>query len=58
VKASDRGAAARVKLAVGEHEIVVALDRADGLGTGIFVSFEIPENRIHSTGKLTFPEPK
>ena len=30
---------APVKLAKGEHEVVVALDRAGGNGWGIFVSF-------------------
>jgi len=48
--------AARLDLAAGEHEIVVAFDRAGGKGWGIFVSFEIPENSIYSTRKLTFPE--
>jgi hypothetical protein len=47
-----------VKLAAGEHEIVVAFDRAGGKGWGIFVSFEIPENSGFPTRKLTFPEPK
>ena len=46
-----------VTLAAGEHEIVVALDRAGGKGWGIFVSFEIPENSGDTTRKLTFPEP-
>lgn len=35
---------ARVKLRRGEHEIVVALDRADGNGWGIFASLQEPKS--------------
>ena len=47
----------RVALAEGEHEIVVALDRAGGLGWGIFVSFETTETGDDSGAGLRFPEP-
>jgi hypothetical protein len=46
---------APVKLAKGEHEIVVALDRAGGKGWGIFVSFA-PAGAGRKKGKTpTFP---
>ena len=35
---------ARVTLSRGEHEIVVALDRADGKGWGIFASLQEPQS--------------
>jgi len=49
--------AMRVKLAAGEHELVVAFDRAGGKGWGIFVSFEIPEDCDYSKRVKPFPEP-
>ncbi|MEI6972139.1 MAG: DUF2961 domain-containing protein [bacterium] len=48
---------ARLALAAGEHEIVVALDRAGGRGWGIFASFEIPEGCDYSGRAAKFPEP-
>jgi len=49
---------ARVALAAGEHEIVVALDRAGGRGWGIFVTFEIPDECANGGREQVFPEPK
>jgi len=46
---------ARVDWTAGEHEIVVALNRAGGAGWGIFVSFE-PAEAQHVPGRKTvFP---
>lgn len=47
----------RVALAAGEHEIVVAFDRAGGLGWGIYVTFEIPEGCGSPDEEAEFPEP-
>lgn len=46
---------ARVDWTAGEHEIVVALDRANGLGWGIYVSFEAPEALQVPGRKTVYP---
>jgi len=46
---------APVKLAAGEHEIVVALDRAGGKGWGIFASFAPSANKAKAGRKPVFP---
>ena len=47
--------AAPAKLAKGEHEIVVALDRAGGKGWGIFVSFAPAASKAKAGRKPIFP---
>jgi len=39
------------------HEIVVAFDRAGGLGWGIYVTFEIPQGCDYSGRATRFPAP-
>ncbi len=46
---------APVKLAKGEHEIVVALDRVGGKGWGIFVSFAPAAGKAKADRKPIFP---
>lgn len=46
---------APIKLAKGEHEIVVALDRAGGKGWGIFVSFAPAAGKAKAGRKPVFP---
>ncbi len=47
--------AARVALAAGEHEISIALDRADGRGWGLFACFEVPAERLLPGTEPEFP---
>jgi hypothetical protein len=46
---------APIKLAKGEHEIVVALDRAGGKGWGIFASFAPAAGKAKAGRKPVFP---
>jgi len=46
---------ARVQWPAGEHELVIALDRADGLGWGLYASFE-PAESMQAPGRaIRFP---
>ena len=44
-----------VQLSEGAHEIVVALDTADGLGWGIYLCFGIPRGQRGNGAKAVFP---
>ncbi len=44
-----------VALRKGQHEIVVALDTASGMGWGIFLRFQVPQTMRKKFGKPVFP---
>ncbi|NQU11125.1 DUF2961 domain-containing protein, partial [bacterium] len=48
---------ARIKLAKGTHEIVIAFDTDGGNGWGICFSFEVPADRRRAGPKPQFPKP-
>ncbi len=49
---------AEVKLAKGVHEIVIALDTAEGRGWGIYFSWGVPKSARKANSKPMFPEVK
>lgn len=48
---------ARVKLAKGQHEVVIAFDLAGGLGWGIFFNWEKPDGKREPQAEPVFPKP-
>lgn len=46
-----------VELSAGRHEVVIALDTADGRGWGIFFSWGVPQGQRKALGKPVFPVP-
>ena len=53
--AAPRRSKVDLSLSRGRHEIVVAFDTANGMGWGIFASFEVPEHH-RGKGKPLFPQ--